>query len=75
MLNAKEIFAKIEKSSLPNEAKRILIDVVEGCTEANGERADRGDVLDALCDGAYLEQIGADDQAAVEQAYTFAQSL
>ena len=75
MLNAKEIFAKIEKSSLPKEAKRILIDVVEGCTEANGERAERGDVLDALCDGAYLEQIGADDQAAVEQAYTFAQSL
>lgn len=75
MLNAKEIFAKIEKSSLPTEAKRILIDVVEGCTEANGEKADRGDVLDALCDGAYLEQIGADDQAAVEQAYGFAQSL
>ena len=75
MLNVNEVTTKIEESDMTKEAKRILIDAVEGCTEANGERADRGDVLDALCDGAYLEQIGADDQAAVEQAYGFAQSL
>ena len=75
MLNITEVTTKIDQSDLTEEAKRILIDVVEGCTEANGEKADRGDVLDALCDGAYLEQIGADDQAAVEQAYTFALSL
>ena len=49
MLNITEVTTKIDQSDLTEEAKRILIDVVEGCTEANGERADRGDVLDLSC--------------------------
>lgn len=65
-IDGETVFAAVRPS------KCECIDVLSA---VNGERADRGDVLDALCDGAYLEQIGADDQAAVEQAYTFALSL
>lgn len=41
MLNAKEIVAKIEQSGMATEAKRILIDVIDGCIEANGENSGR----------------------------------
>lgn len=56
-------------TTLSPAARRIIDRVIDDAPAGASTQA----LLDALCDGAYLEQIGVsdDDTAAVEEAYAY----
>ena len=52
----------------PTELERKAIDIIETILDAGGPNTTQS-VMDALCDGECLNDLGIDDQAAVELAY------
>lgn len=54
-------------------AERIVERVTADTIKALGH-ADKKAMLDALCDGAYLDAIGADDETAVTLAFSMVQA-
>lgn len=58
-------------ANLTAEALRIIDEIIENSDESTTKQ----DMLNALCDGAWLKSIDAEDQAAVEEAYAFIESV
>ena len=73
----KTINAALENASISNAARYLVKQVLEDAADPVGNNEDLTirDLLNALEDGAYLSQIGADDQETVEEAYDFLNNL
>lgn len=66
-----------ERETLSKAAAEIIEQVLEDAADPVGDNEELTirDLLNALEDGEYLSQIGADDQQAVEEAYTFIENI